>query len=178
MTLRLECGRALARFRQVSTRHLVPFVILAGLAAPSSARAGGAPGTLVMDGHDRGHIVYADRCSNGASSDQAGFDRFVAALRADPKSRLARTLARAEARFVTDKQFYEVALGDWIPTYHLRDGCAGESISYSAFVFVRAKQGNSHELWTKYLVTIDDDVDADRRTFRIRSIVPLALREQ
>lgn len=178
MTGRLECAWALARLPQVSTRHLLPLAILAALIAPPSAHAGGAPGTLVMDGHDRGHIVYADRCSNGANSDRAGFDHFVAALRADPRSRLARTLARAEARFVTDKQFYEVALGDWIPTYHLRDGCADESISYSAFVFVRAKQGNSHELWTKYLITIDDDVAADRRMLRVRSVVPLALREQ
>ena len=43
---------------------------------------------------------------------------------------------------------------------------------------VRATQGNSHELWTKYLVAIDDDVSADRRTLRVRSIIPLALRDR
>jgi hypothetical protein len=155
----------------------------------TSARAVAAPtpssmpdvsllGELIMQGPDVGHIAYADRCSNGSNSDEAGFMKFVAAMRADKQSRLARTLAEAEARFVRDKKLYEVELGDWFMTYHRRDGCSDMSISFSAPIQVREKISNSHELWTKYLVTIDDDVVAERRTLRLRSITPLALRNR
>jgi hypothetical protein len=133
---------------------------------------------LVMDSHDAGHIVYADTCSNGNNAEDAGRMKFVATMRADKQSKLARTLAEAEARFVSDKALYEVEIGAWFMTYHLRDGCSDVSISFSAPIQVREKLGNSHELQTKYLVTIDDDVVADRRTLRLRSITPLALRNR
>jgi hypothetical protein len=153
---------------------------LAGLAAlilfVPTARAD--HGALVMDSHDQGHVIYTERCSNGANSDTAGFDGFVATLRGDPKSQLARTLAEAEKKFVTDKTLYEVAIGDWIQTYHLRMGCSDTSQSFSAIVFVQSKMSNMHELLTKYLITIDDDVSSDRRVFKVRSVMPLALREQ
>ncbi|HEX4456193.1 MAG TPA: hypothetical protein VH143_35270 [Kofleriaceae bacterium] len=134
-------------------------------------------GALVMDGHDAAHIMYADRCSNGGNADRPGFDRFVAALRADPKSKLSIALVDTETKYVSDKFLYEVALGDWIQTYHLRDGCADNSNSFSAFIYVRAKVSNSNELWTRYVVTIDDDVASDRRTLHFRSVLPLSLRE-
>jgi hypothetical protein len=165
---------------EMSSRQLAGLaaVAVALLALTAPANADAEHGPLVMDGHAQGHIIYSDRCSNGANSDPAGFDDFVTALRGDPKSQLARTLAETEKKFVTDKTFYEVALGDWIQTYHLRDGCSDTSQSFSAIVFVRSKMGNSHELWTKFVVTIDDDVSSDRRTFKVRSVLPLALREQ
>jgi hypothetical protein len=134
-------------------------------------------GALVMDGHDAAHIMYADRCSNGKNADRPGFDRFVAALRADPKSKLSTALVEAETKYVSDKTLYEVTLGDWIQTYHLRDGCADNSNSFSAFVYIRATVSNSNELWTRYVITIDDDVASDQRTLHVRSVLPLALRE-
>jgi hypothetical protein len=148
------------------------------LASASSARAEVKIGELVMDNHDEGHIIYADRCSNGNNNDQAGFDRFVTALRADPRSKLSLVLAEAQRMFVTDKTLYEIALGDWVQTYHLRMGCAENSNSHSAFVFLRSKMSNMHELVTKYVITIDDDVASERRKLRVRSVVPLALRDQ
>jgi hypothetical protein len=36
--------------------------------------------------------------------------------------------------------------------------------------------GNSHELYTKYLVTIDDEVSGQQRTFTVRSIQPITVR--
>jgi hypothetical protein len=147
------------------------------LFAGSSARAEVKLGELVMDNHDEGHILYSDRCSNGANNDQPGFDRFVAALRADPKSKLSLVLAEAQRLFVTDKTLYEIGLGEWAQTYHLRMGCAENSNSFSAFVFLRSKMSNMHELVTKYVITIDDDVVAERRKLRVRSVVPLALRD-
>ena len=154
------------------------FAVMLVVTAASSARAEVKVGELVMDNHDEGHIIYSDRCSNGSNNDQAGFDRFVAALRADPKSKLSLVLAEAEKKFVTDKTFYEIALGDWVQTYHLRMGCAENSNSHSAFVFLRSKMSNTHELVTKYVITIDDDVASERRKLRVRSVVPLALRDR
>jgi hypothetical protein len=158
------------------------------LAASTLAIAGTSPdapvpdaprlGELIMDGHDAGHILYADRCSNGANSDDAGRAKFIAAMRADKQSKLARTLAAAEARFVRDKQFHEIELGDWFMTYHLRIGCGEKSISFSAPIYLLSKMSNTHEMQIKYLVTIDDNVVDDRRTFRLRSITPLALRDR
>jgi hypothetical protein len=98
-------------------------------------------------------------------------------MRADKQSKLAQTLAAAEARFVRGKTLYEVDLGDWFTTYYLRIGCGETSISSSAPIYLLAKITNTHELQTKYLVTIDDNVVADRRTLRLRSITPLALRD-
>jgi hypothetical protein len=152
---------------------------------PGAARAGAAKadapqiGELIMDGHDAGHIMYADRCSNGGNSDDAGRAKFIAAMRADKQSKLARTLVAAAARFIPQKEkdFYEIDLGDWFQTYHLRIGCGETSISFSAPIYLLSKMRNTHEVQTKYLVTIDDDVVADRRTFRLRSITPLALRD-
>jgi hypothetical protein len=144
-----------------------------GAAKPDAAK----PGELIMDGHDAGHILYADRCSNGANSDDAGREKFIAAMRADKRSKLAQTIAAAEARFVRDRTYYEIDLGDWFMTYHLRDGCGEMSISFSAPINLLSKMSNIHELQIKYLVTIDDNVVADRRTLRLRSIVPLALRD-
>ena len=132
---------------------------------------------LIMDSHDAGHIMYADRCSNGGNSDEAGRADFIAAMRADKRSKLAQTLAAAAARFVRDKTYYEIDLGDWFTTYHLRMGCGETSISVSAPIYLLSKMSNIHELQTKYLVTIDDNVVADRRTLRLRSITPLALRD-
>ena len=45
-------------------------------------------------------------------------------------------------------------------------------------ILVRGKMGNSHELWAKYLVTIDDDVSQTVRKLGLRSIQPLVMREQ
>ena len=97
------------------------------LAASPRAFAGSVPdapglGELIMDGHDAGHILYADRCSNGGNSDDAGRAKFIAAMRADKRSKLARTIAAAEARFVRDRRFHEIDLGEWFMTYHLRNG--------------------------------------------------------
>jgi hypothetical protein len=154
---------------------IAPILVVASVAA---ARADTNLGELVMDGHDAGHIMYADRCANGGSSDDDGRMRFIAELRGDPKSKLSRTIAEAEAKFVPDKDWFEVALGDWEQTYHLRDGCGDDTNSFSAFVVVRSKMGNSHQLWTKYVVTIDDDVHSDRREMRVRSIVPVTMRQR
>jgi hypothetical protein len=136
-----------------------------------------ALGALVMDGPDDGHVTYADKCSNGANSDEANRKKYIAAMLADKKSRLATTLAETVKNFVADVEV-EAVLGDWEQTFHLRDGCGETDQSFSALLLVRSKMGNSHELWAKYLVTIDDDVVSELRKFSMRSIQPLVMREQ
>jgi hypothetical protein len=133
---------------------------------------------LVMDGHDQGHMIYADTCSNGGNADKPGRARFIAAVQKDPKSKLAVAIAEVAQKFLPDPTRYEVTLSDWIQTYHLRDGCADNFNSFSAFVYVASTFGNSNELWTRYVVTIDDDVTAERRTLTVRSAVPLDVRDQ
>lgn len=165
----------------LASLSLVLAVSTLAIADPSpDAPAPDTPGLgkLIMDGHDAGHILYADRCSEDAHSDDAGRAKFIAAMRADKQSKLARTLAAAEARFVRDKRFHEIELGDWFMTYHLRIGCGERSISFSAPIYLLSKMSNTHEMQTKYLVTIDDNVVDDRRTLRLRSITPLALRDR
>jgi hypothetical protein len=144
-------------------------------AAPAAKKP--ALGELVMDGHDAGHVTYADKCSNGANSDEANRTKYIAAMVADKKSKLAIRLADTEKKFVADIEI-EAVLGDWEQTFHLRDGCADTDESFSAMILVQSKMGNSHELWAKYLVTIDDDVASELRKFSLRSIQPLVMREK
>ncbi|HEX7703542.1 MAG TPA: hypothetical protein VF403_22535, partial [Kofleriaceae bacterium] len=120
---------------------------------------------------------YSDKCSNGANSDEANRKKYIAAMVADKKSKLAITLADTEKKFVADVEV-EAVLGDWEQTFHLRDGCGETDASYSAMILVQSKMGNSHELWAKYLVTIDDNVVSELRKFSLRSIQPLVMREQ
>ncbi len=154
--------------------HLIAVVTLAGSVAAEPAQLG----ALVMDKHDSGHIDYADKCSNGANSDEDGRVKFIEAMRADKSSRLAKTIAAAEAKYIPDKQFRLIELGDWVQTYHLRMGCAEDTASYSAMIFVVSQMTNMHERWARYLVTVDDDVASDHRRLRLRNIQPLALREE
>jgi hypothetical protein len=164
----------------LASLSLVLAVSTLAIADPSpDAPVPDAPGLgkLIMDGHDAGHILYADRCSENAHSDDAGRAKFIAAMRADKQSKLARALAAAETRFVRDK-WHEIDLGDWFMTYHLRNGCDERSISFSAPIYLLSKMSNIHEMQTKYLVTIDDNIVKDRRTLRLRSITPLALRDR
>jgi hypothetical protein len=144
-------------------------------AAPAAKKP--ALGELVMDGHDGGHVTYSDKCSNGANSDEANRNKYVAAMVADKESKLAVTLADTEKKFVSDVEV-EAVLGDWEQTFHLRDGCGETDQSFSAMILVQSKMGNSHELWAKYLVTIDDNVVSELRKFSLRSIQPLVMREQ
>jgi len=165
---------------RATTRYLPLALALLTSAVSTAAPAAKKPalGELVMDGHDAGHATYADKCSNGGNSDEANRGKFIAAMVADKKSKLAIALADTETRFVNDSQWMEVALGDWQQTFHLRDGCGETDASYSAMILVRGKMGNSHELWAKYLVTIDDDVSQTVRKLGLRSIQPLVMREQ
>ena len=73
---------------------------------------------------------------------------------------------------------HEIELGDWFVTYHLRNGCDERSFSLSAPIHRLSKMRNIHDRQTRYLVTIDDSVVKERRTLRLRSITPLALRDR
>ena len=106
------------------TRYLPIALTLLSSTLSSAAPAAKKPalGELVMDGHDAGHVTYADKCSNGANSDEANRKKYIAAMVADKKSKLAISLADTEKKFVADVEV-EAVLGDWEQTFHLRDGC-------------------------------------------------------
>lgn len=145
---------------------------LAVLSLLVSSAALAAPPKLVMKGHDAAEAIYADKCSNGANSEKGNRDAFVAKMLADKES----TLAKAKAKL--EEKDYEVVLDGWTQTFHLRDGCAGTSMSYSAFLIKRSTMGNSHEVTAFSVVTIDDDVEADKRTLKLRAITPMSSRTQ
>jgi len=131
-----------------------------------------APPKLVMKGHDAAEATYADKCSNGANSEKGNRDAFVAKMLADKES----TLAKAKAKL--EEKDFEVVLDGWTQTFHLREGCSDTSMSYSAFLIKRSTMGNSHEVTAFSVVTIDDDVTADKRTLKLRAITPLNSRTQ
>ena len=162
----------MTRYLPIALTLLTPTL---SIAAPAAKKP--ALGELVMDGHDAGHVTYSDKCSNGANSDEANRTKYIAAMVADKKSKLAINLADTEKKFVSDVEV-EAVLGDWERTFYLRDGCGETDASYSAMILVQSKMGNSHELWAKYLVTIDDNVVSESRKFSLRSIQPLVMREQ
>jgi hypothetical protein len=68
-----------------------------------------------------------------------------------------------------------VYIGEWNQTFHERIGCGTNSNSYSAFVET-VTGGNTNLMVVKFLVTIDDDDNAGRRTLTIRDIRPIKLR--
>lgn len=63
----------------------------------------------------------------------------------------------------------------WNQTFHNRSGCGTNINSYSAFVET-VTGGNANHTVVKYLVTIDDDDNAGKRTLKIRDIRPINLR--
>jgi hypothetical protein len=127
-----------------------------------------------MKGPDAAVATYADKCSNGGNADEANRLKFVEHMLADPKSKLGQAKARLLKAAGAD---FEVRLSTpWVQTFHERNGCADIASSYSALVLVESTMGNTHELATKLLVTIDDDLAADQRSLKLRSLTPLALR--
>ncbi len=147
--------------------RLALLLILAA-AAPALA----APPKLVMKGHDAAEATYPDKCSNGANSEKTNRDAFVAKMLADKESQLAKAKAKLE------QADFEVVLDGWTQTFHLREGCADISMSYSAFLIKRSTMGNSHEVTAFAVVTIDDDVTSDKRTLKLRAISDLKSRTQ
>ncbi len=145
---------------------------LALLLLLAASPAFAAPPKLVMKGHDAAEATYPDKCSNGANSEKANRDAFVAKMLADKESQLAKAKAKLE------EADFEVVLDGWTQTFHLRDGCADTSMSYSAFLIKRSTMGNSHEVTAFEVVTIDDDVTSDKRAFKLRAITDLKPRTQ
>ncbi|MFT3695664.1 MAG: hypothetical protein QM831_21180 [Kofleriaceae bacterium] len=127
---------------------------------------------LVMKGHDAGEAIYADKCANGKNSDDATRAAFVANMIADKSSKLSQAMAKLA------EQDYEVTLGDWTHTFHLRDGCGDNYNSFSALILKSSTMGNSHELFAFSLVTIDDDDNTGKRSFKLRSITPVTGRSK
>lgn len=141
--------------------------ILTGMVAVAPAIAAPKHGELVMAGGDQGHATYADKCSNGKNSDAPTRDKFVAAALADKTSKLGKVKKELEKAPDT-----AVVVGPWTQTFNNRIGCETLSTSYSAILSTKSTMGSGHELAAKYIVTIDDDVEADQRTFSIRTVEP------
>ncbi|MEH2052547.1 hypothetical protein [Nostoc sp.] len=133
---------------------------------------------LVMTSPDSASANYEDKCSNGSNLDQFNRDRFLKLMLADKKSKLSQLKVALlnEIKQSGDEPRGEgVHIGEWNQTFHDRSGCGTNTNSYSAFV-VTVTGGNANHTVVKYLVTIDDDDNAGKRTLKIRDIRPINLR--
>jgi hypothetical protein len=139
--------------------------------------ASAKPPKLESTGPDSARAVYPDKCANGANHDDANRDAFVKAMLDNPKSKLAQAKAALLEEIKDDIRGEGVYLGAWQQTYHDRVGCGTSKTSLSA-VMVTVTGGNSSHTVTRYLVTIDDDDDDGVRTFALRSLTPLKLRDE
>ena len=150
----------------------IALLLLLVLSRSSFADAPLKPKPLTMKDADTGVVIYADACSNGGNSDDANRIKYVAKMLANKSSKIAKLKAQLER----DNENFVAELGTWEHTYNLRDGCGEYSKSFSALLYIRSTMGNSHELFTKYLVTIDDEVAGQERTLSVRSIQPIDVR--
>jgi len=152
----------------------IAVLMLLVLAPPAFADAPLKPKPLTMKDADTGVVIYADACSNGANSEDANRTKYLAKMLANKASKVAKLKAQLEQ----DNENFAAELGSWEQTYNLRDGCGEYSKSFSALLSIRSTMGNSHELYTKYLVTIDDEVTGQQRTFSVRSLQPITVRSE
>ena len=133
---------------------------------------------LVMTSPDSASVNYEDKCSNGGNLDQFNRSSFLKLMLANQFSKLSQLKVALfnEIKQSGDEPRGEgVHIGEWNQTFHNRSGCGTNTNSYSAFVST-VTSGNANYTVVKYLVTIDDDDNAGKRTLKIRDIRPIKLR--
>ncbi len=134
---------------------------------------------LMMTSPDSAKANYENKCSNGGNSDKENRDKFVELMLKNRKSKLSQlqvALLNEIKKSGDEPRGDGVYIGEWNETFHERDGCSSSADSYSAFV-VTVTGGNSNHTVVKYLVTIDDDVNAGERILKVRDIRPINLRK-
>ncbi|BDA75978.1 hypothetical protein CAL7716_101440 (plasmid) [Calothrix sp. PCC 7716] len=150
-----------------------------GLFARSGHAAQSAPlPALVMTSPDSATANYQDKCSNGANIDKQNRDKFLQLMLANKKSKLSQLKVAlwGEIKKSGDEPRGEgVYIGEWNQTFHDRSGCGANSNSYSTFIST-VTGGNTNHTVVKYLLTIDDDDNAGKRTLKVRDIRPISLR--
>jgi hypothetical protein len=148
--------------------------------APTSVYADESPKipALVMTSPDSASANYEAKCSNGGNLDKVNRDKFIKLMLANKKSKLSQlkvALLNEIKQSGGEPRGEGVHIGEWNQTFHDRSGCATNTNSYSAFV-VTVTGGNANYTVVKYLVTMDDDDNAGKRTLKIRDIRPINLR--
>jgi len=134
--------------------------------------------TLVITSSNSASANYENKCSNGRNIDKVNRDKFLKLMLADKKSKLSQLKVALlnEIKQSGDEPRDEgVYIGEWNQTFHERIGCDTNKNSYSAFVET-ITGGNTNHTVVKFLVTIDDDDNAGKRTLTIRDIRPIKLR--
>jgi hypothetical protein len=135
--------------------------------------------SLMMTSPDSAKANYENKCSNGGNSDKVNRDKFVELMLTNRKSKLSQlkvALLNEIKKSGDEPRGDGIYIGEWNQTFHERDGCSSSADSYSAFV-VTVTGGNSNHTVVKYLVTIDDDVNASERILKVRDIRPINLRK-
>jgi hypothetical protein len=133
---------------------------------------------LMMTSPDSASANYEDKCSNGHNIDNINRDKFLKLMLANQKSKLSQlkvALLKEIKQSGDEPRGEGIYIGEWNQTFHDRNGCGENTNSYSAFVGT-VTGGNTNHTVVKYLVTIDDDDNAGKRTLKIRDIRPINLR--
>jgi hypothetical protein len=133
---------------------------------------------LFMTSPDSASANYEDKCSNGGNLDKVNRDKFLQLMLKNKKSKVSQlkvALLNEIKRSGDEPRGEGVYIGEWNQTGHLRSGCSTNTNSYSAFIST-VTGGNANYTVVKYLVTIDDDDNAGKRTLKIRDIRPIKLR--
>jgi hypothetical protein len=144
-----------------------------GMIICASARA---DGVLQMTGADAAVAQYNDHCSNGANIIEATRTQFINNMLANPQSKLGNVIGQL-ATVEDGIQATQGVLTKWVQSYHMRSGCGTNQNSFSAIVQSHDTMSNSHITVTKFLVTVDDDDESGTRTLKLRSILPLNVRQ-
>lgn len=149
------------------------------LFARSGHTAESAPvAALVMTSPDSATANYEDKCSNGANIDKQNRDKFLQLMLKNKKSKLSQlkvALLNEIKKSGDEPRGEGVYIGEWNQTFHDRSGCSASSNSYSTFIST-VTGGNTNYTAVKYLLTIDDDDNAGKRTLKVRDIRSISLR--
>lgn len=152
----------------------ITFALFLSLATIAQARL--KYGTLVMTSPNSAKVVYEEKCANGGNNDKEKQLAFLNAMLANPKSDLAQLKEKLLKEIGDDKRGDGFYLSEPVASFHDRDGCGASRNTYSVMIYTLTG-GNTNHTVARFLVNVDDDDESGIRTLKLRSIQPLAIRD-
>lgn len=140
------------------------------------ARPSAVP-TLTPVNPNQATAMYSAQCSNGANADNENRAAFVAALLANPTSKLgaAKKKLLAKVRTSKDSGAPEAVIdtSKLAQVYYARpDGCGVTLSMYVGFLNYSIPEGD-RETTAQFQFVVDDVVDGAKRTLTLRSVTPV-----
>lgn len=121
--------------------------------------------------------TYSNSCSNGANADPENRAAFIAALLANPKSKLGiaqqKLLGKVQKANNDGTPETIVSTSDLVVTYHARpDGCGVTLLTLVGFLNYSIP-GDDRATVARFQFVIDDIVNGSKRTLTMRSVTPV-----